>query len=123
MKNKIALITGGAQGIGKGMAKFFLEHKINVVILDNDQEAGNETINEFLQIGNINYVHANVSNEVEVIKAIESIIFQHGKLDYLINNAGIIIRKPIEELSLNEWNQVIGVNLTGAFLCTKYAAP
>ncbi|HVY54050.1 MAG TPA: SDR family oxidoreductase [Gammaproteobacteria bacterium] len=114
---KVALITGGAQGIGKGIAKYFLEKNIDVVITDYDQEAGKETENE---LQGVTFIAGDISDENDVKVVINSVESMYSRLDYLINNAGIMIRKPIEELSLKEWNHALGVNLTGAFLCSKY---
>lgn len=122
-KNEVAFITGGGQGIGKGIALAFLKKDIAVVIADSDEKAGEETVKEFSAIGEIDFVHTDVSNEKSVMHAIKFIQDKHSQLNYLINNAGIMIRKSIEKLSLDEWNHVLGVNLTGAFLCAKYAAP
>lgn len=124
MKNqKVALITGGAQGIGKGIAEYFLKNKITVIIADSDNTAGKETEKELTKWGQISFIKTHIQKEAEVKSLIKKIISTHTKLDYLINNAGTMIRKPLLKLTLNEWNQVIGVNLTGAFLCSKYAAP
>lgn len=121
--NKVVIITGGAQGIGKAIAKYFLEQNLNVIIADNDNKAGKETVKEFTPFGNITFIKTNVAEEVEIKALVKSVIKTYRRLDSLINNAGIMIRKPIEKLSLKEWNQVIATNLTSAFLCTKHAAP
>jgi NAD(P)-dependent dehydrogenase (short-subunit alcohol dehydrogenase family) len=121
--NKVALITGGAQGIGKGIAEYFLKNNIHIMIADSDDEACKETAKELSSYGDIHYHSADISSEKKVIKLINAVISRYKRLDYLINNAGIMIRKPIEKLSLREWNQVIGINLTGAFLCSKYSVP
>ncbi|MDR3478457.1 MAG: SDR family oxidoreductase [Gammaproteobacteria bacterium] len=120
---QVALVTGAAQGIGKAIAKHFLEQNIKVVVADSDKQAGKETVKEFSPFGDLTFVPTQISNEADVKNLIRSVIKTHGRLDYLINNAGIMVRKPIEKLSLKEWNDVIGVNLTGVFLCCKYAAP
>lgn len=122
-KDKIVIVTGGAQGIGKAITKFFLEKSASVVILDSDEEAGNETEKEFNSLGKIKFKLADVSNEISVQDSIKFTLSQFHKIDFLINNSGIMIRKPLDELSLAEWNKVIGVNLTGIFLFSKYASP
>jgi NAD(P)-dependent dehydrogenase (short-subunit alcohol dehydrogenase family) len=121
--NKVVLITGGAQGIGKAIAKYFLEKNMTVVIADSDREAGKETAKEFAPFGNIAFIRTDIMDEAAVKALIKSVIQMNGRLDYLINNAGIMIRKPIEKLSLKEWNHVIAINLSAPFLCAKYAAP
>jgi hypothetical protein len=122
-KNKVVIITGGAQGIGKATALYFLERKAKVIIVDADNEAGKETAKEYQSLGEIIFKYADIAKENEVKKIVKFATSHFGQLDILINNAGKMIRKTIDKLSLKEWDQVIGSNLTGAFLFTKYAAP
>lgn len=119
--NKVAIITGGGQGIGKAIAKKFLENNISVVIAEIDESAGKETEEEYSSLGGIKFIKTDVSKEEEVRNMVEETIKIFGRINYLINNAGISINKHITELTLEEWNKVISVNLTGAFLCSKYA--
>lgn len=121
--SKVAIITGGGQGIGKAIAKKFLENNINVVIAEIDEEAGKEIEEEYSSLGNIKFIKTDVSKEEDVINMVDKTIKTFRKINYLINNAGIAINKHITELTLEEWNKVISVNLTGAFLCSKYTYP
>lgn len=121
MKNKkVAIITGGAQGIGKAIAKRFLKENIDVAIVDIDHDAGMETEKEFANLGNIMFIHADISDEDDVKRLISETYNNFHRIDILINNAGVFKYRPIEELSLCEWNNVLGTNLTGAFLCAKH---
>ncbi|CDF58377.1 SDR family oxidoreductase [Thermobrachium celere] len=120
---KTVIITGGGQGIGKGTAKRLLMENYNVVIAEIDMEAGKETENELKEYGEIKFIYCDVSKEEDVKNLVSETVSMYGRIDVLINNAAISINKPIEELSLGEWNRVISVNLTGAFLCSKYCAP
>jgi len=120
---KVAIVTGGGQGIGKAIAKKFLENHISVVIAEIDESAGKETEEEYLSLGEIKFIKTDVSKEEQVKNMVEETVNTFGKINYLINNAGIGINKHISELTLEEWNRVLGVNLTGAFLCSKYAYP
>jgi len=120
---KIAVITGGAQGIGKATALAFLKKEWTVVIADTDREAGEETACELGTSGMLKFIQTDVSNEEQVAKLVKQTVHRFGRIDALINNAGISISKPLESLSLEEWNRVLGVNLSGAFLCAKHAAP
>lgn len=122
-KKPVAVVTGGAQGIGKGITKHFLENHISVIMADTDKTAGAQTEKEFAPFGDVIYQHANIAREKDVKQVVQTAKKNFGRLDYLINNAGIMIRKSITALTLAEWNKLIGINLTGAFLCAKYAAP
>ncbi|MCA1993929.1 MAG: glucose 1-dehydrogenase [Coleofasciculus sp. S288] len=125
LKGKVAIVTGGGQGIGKAIAKRFLEEGLKVVIAELDQEAGQETEAEYSRLGEIKFILTDIADECMVKRAIAETIESFGRLDILVNNAAIADPEnpPIEELSLESWNQVITVNLTGAFLCTKHAVP
>lgn len=118
--SSVAIITGGAQGIGKAVAKALLEKGWIAVIADTDREAGEETAAELEKLGTIEFIQTDVANESQVEKLIEQTTQQFGGINLLVNNAGIAINKPLEALSLDEWNRVLGVTLTGAFLCAKH---
>jgi NAD(P)-dependent dehydrogenase (short-subunit alcohol dehydrogenase family) len=115
-----AIITGGAQGIGKAISHKLMKEGVFVFILDNDTEALQDFEKELPDTRMCNSVLCDVSNESQLIKTLESIVFQKPSLRYLVNNAAISEFKPIEDLSLDEWNQVINVNLTSYFLTVKY---
>ncbi|MGL4368255.1 MAG: SDR family NAD(P)-dependent oxidoreductase, partial [Spirochaetota bacterium] len=116
------IITGGAQGIGKGAALRIVQSGGSAAIWDCDDEAGNETADELSRCGDIFYVHCDVSKEEDVALACRQTLDRFGEIDFLINNAGIMIRTPVMDLSLEEWNRVIGTNLTGTFLCSRACA-
>lgn len=118
-----AIVTGGAQGIGKATAKRLLEKGMNVVIADVDEEAGKETTREYDRLGNIRFIPCDVSNDAQVRRLIDGTVEEFHGIDALVNNAGISRFKPLDEAALEDWNAVIGTNLTGTFLCSKYAAP
>ena len=123
LTGKVAVITGGGQGIGKAIAHAFLKKSMNVVIAEHDKGAGKETEVEYGEIGRILFIPTDISKETDVKRCMKETIKKLGRLDVLINNAAISINKPISRLTLSEWNRIIAVNLTGAFLCCKYAAP
>jgi NAD(P)-dependent dehydrogenase (short-subunit alcohol dehydrogenase family) len=120
---KHVIITGGAQGIGKHTSLSFLNQGYQVTIVDNDEEAGKETAEELKLLGNLQFLHCDISKEDEVIKAVKDALSFAGRIDVLVNNAAISINKPVTELSLEEWNRVLAVNVTGAFLFSKYTSP
>lgn len=121
MKKNI-LVTGGAQGIGKIVSETLLKEGYSVSVLEIDQEA----IEEFREENSsedLAFFTCDVSGEDDVKTAISKSAERFGNITGLINNAAILNNKPVTELSLEEWNRVIGVNLTGSFLCAKNAAP
>jgi NAD(P)-dependent dehydrogenase (short-subunit alcohol dehydrogenase family) len=125
LPGKVAIITGGGQGIGKAIAKAFLEQGMNVAIAERDPEAGTATAAEFQPLGSIQFIQTDISNEESVKQAIQAIQNQWGRIDVLVNNAAIANPEnpPITELSLADWNHKLATNLTGAFLCAKHTVP
>jgi NAD(P)-dependent dehydrogenase (short-subunit alcohol dehydrogenase family) len=121
---KIAIVTGGAQGIGRGTAARLLASGYGVVIADSDAEAGWEAAAE-LASGALWFVETDVADEASVASCVTAALRHGGGLDAVVNNAGIARapRVPVEALTLESWNRQLGVNLTGAFLMAKHAAP
>ncbi len=122
MKNRVAIITGGAQGIGKAIGAQLLGRGMAIVIADNDKEAGRETLAEFQALGDVRFIVTDVAREPGVQKMVASAIKAFGRLDVLVNNAAITANAAPARLKLADWNRVLAVNLTGAFLCAKHAA-
>lgn len=120
---RVAFITGGAQGIGRAIAERFLQEDLCVALADSDAEAGAETAARLADIGPVRFILTDVSDEAQVRHAVDETVREFGHLDILVNNAGVGHRAPVAELSLADWQRVLGVNLTGAFLCAKHAAP
>lgn len=124
LENKVAVVTGGGQGIGRGVVKVFAEEGAKVVIADIDAEAGESTMQNFKgQHLDVRFYQTDVSNEEDVKNLIDYTIGEFGQLDILVNNAAINIRKAVHETTLEEWNNLMGINLTGPFLCSKHAIP
>lgn len=121
-RRSTVIVTGGGQGIGKATAKRLLEQGMNVVIADADEEAGTETAAEYRELGDIRFLPCDVGDEAQVRRLINETVGRYQRLDALVNNAGISRFKSLDEATLADWNAVIGVNLTGTFLCSKYAA-
>ncbi len=124
-EDKVGIVTGGAQGIGLGIARHLLKRGMAVVIADIDETAGGECIEEIASFGDVRFIHTDVTDEDSVSQLILQTINFHGRLDSLVNNAGIADPEngPIEGLTLSAWNRVIATNLTGYFLTVKHGAP
>lgn len=121
MKQKVVVVTGGAQGIGRGIVEKFLKEGWKVIIWEVDDEGGHE-IKEQLNSDDFAYLLCNVSHEAAVQSAVQKTISLFNRIDVLVNNAAIANNKSVTELSLDEWQHVLDVNLNGPFLCSKYCA-
>jgi NAD(P)-dependent dehydrogenase (short-subunit alcohol dehydrogenase family) len=122
----VAVVTGGARGIGLAIARWFLAHDWDVALIDVDLTTltATEALLKAEGLGErIFAVHADVSQHVQVAAAMAEIDDRYGRIDALVNNAGIAVFKPILQTSFEEWRHVLGTNLDGAFLCTQAAAP
>ena len=120
LDSKVAIITGGASGIGLETAKDFLNEGAKVVIADIDENV-REIASELGDIDRIVGVVCDVSNEDDVILLIKKAINSFGHIDILVASAGIRSTLMCHEETMDEWNKVLGVNLTGVFLTNKYA--
>jgi len=124
LDGKITLITGAASGIGRATALLFGREGARVVVADIDVEGGNETVARIREAGGDGLlVRADVTVADDVERMIERTVQAHGRLDILMNNAGIGHRVPVHLCSEEEWDRVLDVNLKGVFLGCKYAIP
>ena len=120
---KVCLITGGAQGIGEACARLFLEQGAKVVIVDIHNERGQSLASQLQQQGHeILFIASDIGNKIEVDAVIKKVIAQHGRLDVLVSNAGIFKAAPFLEVSESDFDEVLRVNLKGAFLMGQAAA-
>ena len=121
LEGKNCLVTGGARGIGKSIVKRFLEEGGNVVFCDVNEELGKQTERELSKLGKIHFLKADVSDEEEVRNLVNSSlnIFNEPQIDVLVNNAGISKFEMMENISIESWNRIISVDLTGTFLVSK----
>jgi NAD(P)-dependent dehydrogenase (short-subunit alcohol dehydrogenase family) len=120
---KTALVTGAARGIGLAAAKRFLADGWQVALLDIDGENLQRTFKALAKPDVTLAITCDVADRDGVSAAIAAIKERFGRLDALVNNAGIAIFKPILDVSYEDWQRVLAVNLTGPFLCTQAAAP
>lgn len=118
---KVVLITGGTAGFGLSTARLAQDLGAKVVVAARSAERGRETA-EHLGADGL-FVAADVSVEDEVKRLMHSVIERFGRLDVLVNNAGMIRRHPVMDESTQGWNELMAVNLRGAFMCCKYALP
>ena len=122
--NKIALVTGGAQGIGLSIAETFCKEGAVVYLGDTQEEQGAKSAAELSEKGcSIHFILLNVSDENSWKNAVAGIVQESGRIDILVNNAGINIRKNIEDMSSEELDRMYDVNIKGPFLGTKYVLP
>ena len=119
----VAVITGGARGIGLAIARWFLAHDHHVALLDIDTETLRRTEAELADPEHVLALPADVSNPAQVDAAVAAVMQRFGRIDALVNNAGVAVFKPIGETSFDDWRHVLGTNLDGAFLCTQACAP
>lgn len=125
LEGKLALVTGGARGIGKNICKSFLDEGAEVAIFDVNEEAGKETekgFNDKYGDGKASFFKVDITNENDVEDTLSKIIEDKGKIDILVNNAGITMDNLMLRMSVDDWKKVIGINLTGAFICSKFVA-
>jgi len=120
---RVGIVTGGAQGIGRGIARELFQKGMTVFLADQDAAALDEWLAEMKHSDRLHKIVADVSREEDVQRIIADAVRIGGRLDYLVNNVGFGIWKPIESLTLEEWNRVLAANLTAMFLGAKYAAP
>jgi len=122
-ESQVAVVTGGARGIGLGIAQWFLAHGYRVALLDIDQATLSRTEAELGQPDRVLAVHCDVSKPDQVSQAVERVDAKFGAIHALINNAGVAVFKPIGATTFEEWRTVLATNLDGAFLCTQACVP
>lgn len=122
--NQVVIVTGGSRGIGRGISKLFAEEGAEVVLVGRD-EAQLNAVEASLRAegGKAIYVQADVSQPKDMEKMIEKTLSRFGKIDVLCHNAGIYPPARLEKMTLEEWQKVIDVNLTGTFLAVKGCIP
>ena len=122
LDGKIAIITGGGTGIGKGIARAFAREGATLVIASRNRANLEATATELRKLGGeVLVVTADVGDEQQVAALFEQTMGRFAKLDILVNNSGIFERGAIDGLSLEAWQRVVDVNLTGPFICTREA--
>lgn len=124
LTHKVAIVTGGGQGIGKAIVQAFSHHGVHVIIAEANEEAGKEC-QEWIEGkgGQATFIPCDVSQELSIQSMVDRVIKQLGRIDVLVNNAGASRFTPLEKITIAEFDEVIAVNLRGAFICSKLTAP
>ncbi len=124
LEGKVAIISGGARGMGAAEAKLFAREGAKVIICDVLEDEGRQTEAEINEVGgDAVFVKLDVTSQDEWENAVNTAIERFGKLDILVNNAGIIVQSTIEDMTVELWDKVMDVNAKGVFLGTKTAIP
>jgi len=120
LEAKTVVVTGGARGIGRSIVWEFIQQNSQVAIIDVDEERGNELVYALTRQGRrALFLKCDVKSEQNVTSCMAEIAEYFCGIDILINNAGITFTRSFEELTVKDWERVIGINLTGAFICSK----
>jgi NAD(P)-dependent dehydrogenase (short-subunit alcohol dehydrogenase family) len=118
LKDRIAVVTGAAQGNGKAIAEAFAREGAQVVIADISEEVAGKTVQEFLDAGlRAKGMRVNVTKSAEINSLLQWTVKEFGRVDILVNNAGVIGRYDFLEITEEEWDRVMDINLKGTFLC------
>ena len=124
LRGKVAIVTGGNGGIGLGMARGLADAGADIAVIGRNEAKSKAAVDDLKQRGiKAIAVTTDVADKAAIEAMIARVTKEFGRIDILINNAGMSIRKPPHELELDEWNTVINTNLTSAFLCSKLAYP
>ena len=124
LKGKTAIVTGGAKGIGWGVAKIFVEEGAKVVVVDWDDENGKKTADELCKAGGeAIFVKCDVSNEDQVNAMIDKTLKTFGQVDVLVNNAGVGVYKAFMDATNADWDRALNVNLKGQVFCSRGVVP
>ena len=126
LEGKIAIVTGGTRGIGYETVRLFLENKAKVVLFGSRKETVDKAVNS-LKEENENYevmgLYPNLCKEEEIKNAFDEVVKAYGKIDILINNAGVSSSTPLEKYTEEEYEKIVNVNIKGVFLCSKLIVP
>jgi len=124
MKKKVAVISGGTKGIGRSLTSIFLQNDIQVITFSRSKKNINSLIKDLKEYKkSLICYQGDVSSPRDVNRIQRSIKKQYKRIDFLVNNSGLAVVSPVAKLKLNDWNRIIDINLTGAFLLTQNMLP
>jgi len=124
LAGKVAIITGAGVGIGRSTALLFAKEGAKVVVADYDSERGVETVGIIREDGGeATFIQVDVSKAADIERMVRTTVETYGKLDILVNNAGIYTQADAVEMTEEDWDRILDVNLKGVFLCSKYCIP
>lgn len=123
LSGKVALITGGTEGMGFATAMLFLKEGSKVVITGRSGVKGKRAVKKLAPFGQVAFVKGDVSKASDAKRMVDRTVRRFGRIDILFNNAGIYMEKLLEDTSEEEWDRLMGVNLKGTFLVSKFAIP
>jgi NAD(P)-dependent dehydrogenase (short-subunit alcohol dehydrogenase family) len=124
LTGRVAIVTGAASGIGRASAIAFAREGAKVVVVDRNKQGGEETVSAIAADGHeACFVCVDVSKEADLKRMIEDTVARWERIDILFNNAGVLLVRPIEEMTEEEWDRVMSINVKAAFFAIKHAAP
>jgi NAD(P)-dependent dehydrogenase (short-subunit alcohol dehydrogenase family) len=124
LTDKVAIVTGAAQGIGLGIARVFAAEGAKVILSDVNDAAGATAAAELRASGGqVVYIHADITRDDDVRRLVAAAAERFGRLDIVVNNAGVVAVQTVEESSVEDWDRVMAINVRSIFLTTKHALP
>ncbi|MGA8043994.1 MAG: SDR family oxidoreductase [Terracidiphilus sp.] len=124
LTGKVAIVTGAASGIGRASAIAFAKEGAQVVVADRNADGGAETVAAIEAAGGIaHFAHVDLAKEDDIRQMIDDAIARWGRIDVLFNNAGVVLVRSIEQMTEDEWDRVMSINVKAAFLATKHVVP
>ncbi|WNF35401.1 SDR family oxidoreductase [Bacillaceae bacterium IKA-2] len=119
LKNQVVIVTGGSRGIGEGIVKLLLKEGAKTIVLAKNKESLARLQETMVGIDDLDTYQCDITLSEQVSTVIESIFKKYGRIDTLVNNAGVGVWKPLEEMTEEDWDSQLNTNLKGAFLCSQ----
>jgi NAD(P)-dependent dehydrogenase (short-subunit alcohol dehydrogenase family) len=119
LENQVVIITGGTRGIGKGVVKLLLNEGVKTIVLAKSEDSIEKLKCDFASVEDLDTYQCDITSSEQVSKVINSIFKKYGRIDTLVNNAGVGVWKPVEEMTEEDWDCQLNTNLKGAFLCSQ----